>query len=70
MDNNDNDSSILKLLKKSQGKKIKLILSNGLVFITDDLVLLNNSEICFHDLKRDKVTCNVSMVQMVTEVMR
>lgn len=63
-----NNNRIVDQLKNSEGKKIKIYLKNGLNFTTSDLIVLNSNEISFHDIKNDKITCSINLVQMVTEL--
>ena len=59
---------LLRQLKEAQGKKIRLILKNGFHYLTSNLLVLDDKQISFTDIKGDKVTCSVSMVDMLTIV--
>ncbi len=59
---------LLRQLREAEGKRIRLILKNGFHYTTSNLLVLDDSQISFNDLNGDKITCNISMVDMVTEV--
>jgi len=69
--NNNNliNFSVLDRLKSLQGKKIKLVLCGDLRYTTSNLqVASDNKTIRFTDVRGEEIFCDISQINMVTEM--